>query len=167
MELPLICKRKMNETERIALSQQAGHFVEAWKTASGNAEAAFNDLPPLDETQFATFYKTVYEGKPEQPDAVKPGEAEGKAKELVQVANFSDEGLDKVSWLQFWVYMCNAGFKPLDNEYKQASVGEGEFDKFMKAKLMKDVTKAAANNRPQFGQQAKKHRKRRHFKSRK
>lgn len=158
MELPLICKRKLNQTEILAISQISGKFVEEWKKAAGAPDAVFNNLPPLDKTQFATFYKAVYEGMPEQPDAVKASEAEAKADDLLTVVNFSDSNLTKASWLEFWVYMCNAGIKPEENEYKQKAAGEGEFDKFMKAKLMKDVTKAAANNRPGFGQQAKKKR---------
>ena len=51
---------------------------------------------------------------------MKPDEAAGKAKDLLQVANFSESDLNKVGWLQYWVYMCNAGFKPLDKEYRLA-----------------------------------------------
>lgn len=54
-------------------------------------------------------------------DEVKPDEAEAKAAELLTVVNFSQSDLNKVGWLQFWIYMCNSGFKPLDKEYRLAN----------------------------------------------
>ena len=70
------------------------------------------------------------------PGFVKSEEAKGVADRLLKAANFGDESLTTVGWLQYWIYQCNSGIQPMDKEYKSETARDDQaFEDALKEKL--------------------------------
>ena len=55
--IPSYCRRRLNKQKIFGLATNAKNWLDAWRTASGKADAKFDELPLLDAAQLATFYK--------------------------------------------------------------------------------------------------------------
>ena len=60
LQLPLICQRRLETDEIVAISARAKFFLDSWKEASGNLDSPFDDLPSLTADQYAGFYQVSY-----------------------------------------------------------------------------------------------------------
>ena len=142
----------------MGIAQNGPVFTGAWNTAAAAPTATFDNMPILDSTQFAGFYKVVNAGARAGPDEVAAADADAQKDNLAKVVNFLDPTLVKVGWLQFWVYMCSFGIQPEDKEYRAIEGrDETEFDKYLTKKLQSGMMSAAANNQGVLHK--KKHRK--------
>lgn len=127
--VPRYCEINLKPSEFYGLSTKAKKLSDDWWKASGGtppAPAAGGelpaDLPLLDATQFATFYKGLFSpGLMPKASTLQPDEAEKYKDDLALAINFDDQALKtKVGWFSFLIYLCSNGQKPPTSEYKSS-----------------------------------------------
>ena len=91
-------------------------------------EIEYDDMSFLNADEFAEFYRCISKGdrltiQKQKPvikltkDNIDVNDALVSPTDLLRVAVFNDLYRKDIGWLEFWVYVCSDGEKPLDEEY--------------------------------------------------
>ncbi len=92
----------------------AEDILNCWTTAAGqaNGTADFLNLPFLTAEQFAKFYDcSTKDIKAIDNSFILPTDGLKNPANLLSVVLFGNTEKNDISWLEFWVYVCN-GNKP-------------------------------------------------------
>ena len=117
--LPMYCKSKLDAKEIYGLSTHAADYVNAWRESAANPEAEPESLPQLEPAAFAKFYANITADMFMDSEMLGSKEAESKADDLAFTINFQNANLKKVSWYQWWIFLCSAGVMPAKHEYSR------------------------------------------------
>lgn len=136
LELPVLCKKTLDEEEMVKMSQKATNMSFCWINASGSdnfGKFTYLDLPYLNPEEFAEFYicatkrsgnnakqtSTTFNDATNANMVDKEDEASNKYITIEQITKYPEAlyqfvmgrhpvGMP-ISWLRFMIYICQEG----------------------------------------------------------
>lgn len=146
--LPMYCKSKLESKEVFGIATHTEEYLNAWREAAGAPDAEGESLPMLEPAAFAKFYANVTADMFMDVGMLGSAEAESKKDDLAATINFQNANLKKVSWYQFWIFLCAGEVMPAKHEYMRNEPADPEA--FMKKLGKKMNGKSAKVSKKKF-----------------